>query len=149
MAGGIIITMDMPATSDVGALHRLHRGCFACGADNPRGLQLEFRVQADGRAVADWQPRAEWTSYAGRVHGGVIATLLDCAMVHALFARRVAGLTAEFTIRYPHPMNASQPVRLCAWVESQCRALYLCRAEARQHGQVVAHAAAKFLTAKG
>ena len=64
-----------------------HRECFACGIGQGGGLRLHFEVGADGLAHAIWVPEAVFRSYSDRVHGGVVATLLDSAMVHALFAR--------------------------------------------------------------
>jgi acyl-coenzyme A thioesterase PaaI-like protein len=122
-----------------------HLECFACGVCHGTGLHLHFEVGADGVALAVWQPSPVFRSYPDRVHGGVIATLLDSSMVHALFARGVAGVTAEMTIRYLGSVNVADPVRVTGWVESCRMGIHLCRAEVRQSGRLVVRASAKFM----
>jgi len=122
-----------------------HRDCFACGIGNPLGLKLHFDVDDDGTAAADWSPTAVYSSYPDRVHGGIIATLLDSAMVHALFATGVAGVTVESTIRYRKKMKLHQPVHITGWVNSVRHGLYLCKAEIRQENQRIVWNQAKFM----
>ncbi len=82
-------TMDTTAaTTEKNALKELHRDCFACGVRNHSGLNLHFDVGADGVATAVWLPSPAFQSYPDRAHGGVIATLLDSAIVHVLFKSR-------------------------------------------------------------
>jgi acyl-coenzyme A thioesterase PaaI-like protein len=102
-------------------------------------------VGPDGVARAAWNPSEEFKSYADRVHGGVIATLMDSAMVHALFARDVAGVTAELVIRYHHEVAFRESVHVTGWVESSRRGVFYCRAEVRQMDRLAAHATAKFM----
>lgn len=142
----ITTTMDTTAaTTEKDALEKLHRDCFACGVCNHSGLNLHFDVGADGVATAAWQPSAAFRSYPDRVHGGVIATLLDSAIVHALFARGVAGVTAELTIRYLQSVNVTAPVRVTGWVESNRHGVFLCSAEVQQAGSLAVRATAKFM----
>lgn len=121
-----------------------HRYCFACGVSNTQGLSLHFEVDAQGVARAVWQPSSRFESYPGRVHGGVVATLLDSAMVHALFARGIKGVTAEMTIRYLKPVPLSQPIEVCGIVNSSRHGLHQCTAEVRQDASLVVRASAKF-----
>ena len=122
-----------------------HRECFACGIGQGGGLRLHFEVGADGLARAIWVPEAVFRSYPDRVHGGVVATLLDSAMVHALFARGAAGVTAELTIRYRHPVLLAGEVEVRGWVDGERHGIFLCGAEARQGGRLAVRAAAKFV----
>ena len=122
-----------------------HRECFACGAYNGVGLRLHFEVSGDGVAMARWKPTAAFRSYPDRVHGGVIATLLDSSIVHALFAQGIAGVTAEMTVRYLRGMNVVDEVCVRGWVESTRHGIHFCRAEARQAESLVVKAAAKFM----
>lgn len=126
--------------------HESHHACFACGVSGQRGLRLHFEVGGDGVAAAEWVPKHEFRSYPDRVHGGVVATLLDSAMVHALFARGITGVTAEITIRYLQAVSPDAPVRITGWVEGEPGRLHRCRAEVHQHGVMVVRASAKFLT---
>ena len=122
-----------------------HAHCFACGAANPHGLRLQFDADTDGSVWAQWMPGDGFRSYPDRVHGGVLATMLDSAMVHALFARGIAGVTAEMTIRYPSRANGIEPLLITAGVDSERHGVYFCHAEIRQAGIPVARATAKFM----
>ena len=122
-----------------------HRECFACGIGQGGGLRLHFQIGSDGVARAAWSPQAVFRSYPDRVHGGVVATLLDSAMVHALFAKGVAGVTAELTIRYRHPVVLEGDVEIRGWVESERHGIFLCAAEVRQGGHLAVGARAKFV----
>ena len=50
--------------------------CFACGKDNPSGLHMRFEID-DDKCTAYFTPRREHQSYPGRMHGGLVAVLLD------------------------------------------------------------------------
>lgn len=127
-------------------LDALHHDCFACGIGNQHGLNLHFEVGEDGVARANWQPSGAFRSYPDRVHGGVIATLLDSAIVHALFARGVAGVTAELTIRYQRSVNISDKIQVHAWIDSARRGIYFCRAEVFQSDFLAVRCSAKFMS---
>ena len=140
-----MVMMNTIAITETAGLAGLHHDCFACGADNHDGLQLHFEVDANGVAAAAWQPSPVFRSYADRVHGGVIASLLDSAMVHALFARHIAGVTAELTIRYLQSVNLLEPDHVRGWVECERHGVYFCRAEVDQAGALAVRGSAKFL----
>jgi acyl-coenzyme A thioesterase PaaI-like protein len=125
---------------------REHGACFACGTASANGLGLSFRLSPDGMAVfADWLPPHWAVSYGGTVHGGLVATVLDSAMVHALFARGCSARTADLHLRYRHPVQPSAPCRIEARLVSQrCGALQL-DATLHQAGRLCARAAATFM----
>jgi len=135
----------MKATTEAPTLKDSHCDCFACGVGNGKGLNLHFNTDREGVASAIWLPAGAFQSYPDRVHGGVIATLLDSAMVHALFAEGVSGVTAELTIRYLKSVNIFDPVQVSGWVEEFRHGIHFCRAEVRQTGVLAVRASAKFL----
>jgi hypothetical protein len=53
--------------------------CFVCGARNPVGLKLDFRV-VDGRVETVFVPAPEHQGFAGIIHGGLVGLVLDEAM---------------------------------------------------------------------
>jgi len=128
-----------------GTLKDLHHECFACGIGNHAGLNLHFHLDHDGIANAVWKPSPAFRSYPDRVHGGVIATVLDSSIVHALFAKGVAGVTAELTIRYLHSVTITEPIHVRGWVESHRHGMYRCLAEVHQAGVLAVRASAKFM----
>lgn len=126
-----------------------HRQCFACGTRNHVGLKLHFEIDRSGAASGLWKPDATFRSYPDRIHGGVLATLMDSAIVHALFARRIIGVTAELTIRYLHSVNITDEVLIRGWVAGSRHRMYECRAEVHQLGALAVRASAKFMEMPG
>jgi acyl-coenzyme A thioesterase PaaI-like protein len=125
--------------------HPSHDHCFACGRLHPHGLGLRFTADAIGGVCAIWQPTATHQSYPGRLHGGITSTLLDCAMVHALFLQSITGVTAEIQIRYYQAVNLNDPLRIVGRVVSHRHSLYFCEAEVFQQSVLAARAMAKFM----
>ena len=77
-----------------------HPTCFACGSSNGHGLQMKFkRGQNGSTCTVSIAPRFQ--SYEGVVHGGIVATLLDAAMIHTLKGDRDKDpLTCRLEIRF-------------------------------------------------
>lgn len=142
--------MPLPATAATEArrqaAHRAHHAqCFACGEQATGGLALDFRVQDDGSVAATWHCPVTFRSYDGILHGGLISTLLDSAMVHALFARELVGRTAELNVRYLHPVITDVTVIVTAQLVRRVGPLCLLEAQLAQRELVRARAAAKFM----
>ncbi len=123
-----------------------HGRCAVCGHVNGDTPRLRFAVAADGSVQATFQPDHAYEGYAGILHGGVIATLLDAAMTNCLFAHGRCGLTAELNVRFRHPVRTGRRTIIRAWVERDAAPLFVLRAEASQDGQRRATATGKFLT---
>lgn len=128
---------------------REHPGCFACGEPAAGGLGLRFHVTSDGGVAAGWACPPGGESYPGIVHGGLVATLLDAAMVHALFARGITARTGELQVRYHHAVRTAEPVNVTARPGASHGPLYRLEAEVRQHGVLCATARAKFMAITG
>ena len=124
---------------------REHQACFACRPVGQGGLGLVFTVQADGAVVADWAPPPGVESFAGIVHGGLLATALDSAMVHCLFARDIVARTGELNVRYRRSVRSGAPVLVTARLRESFAPLHYLEAEIRQDGSVCAQARAKFM----
>ena len=75
----------------------------------------------------------------------MIATLLDSVIIHALFARDVAGVTAEMTIRDLKSVTLIEPVQVTGRVVSGRHGVLLCHAELYQNETIAACASAKFM----
>ncbi len=71
-----------------------YSGCFVCGDLNECGLRAGFYY--DGRqAVAEVEVGRRFEGYRGICHGGIIAALLDEAMIKAILAIDRYAVTAE------------------------------------------------------
>jgi uncharacterized protein (TIGR00369 family) len=77
--------------------------CYVCGHRNPLGLNVRFQV--DGETVTTrYRPDPMHAGYPGRLHGGIIAALLDETMGWApcvLTGRFCVAI--ELTVRYLKP----------------------------------------------
>ncbi|MPZ98177.1 MAG: PaaI family thioesterase [Dehalococcoidia bacterium] len=88
--------------------------CFACGRQNPLGLQLRFDRDAEG-VVARYEPRREDQGFPGVMHGGVATALLDESMAWAMYAAGLAlGLTAKMEMRFRRPVPLDAPLTVRA-----------------------------------
>lgn len=123
---------------------RLHENCFACGENNPDGLRLKFTADSEGKVSSEFVIARQYQGYDNMTHGGIIATILDCAMVHCLFARGVSAVTVEMNIRYRHPVETGVTTQAGAWLESQSHGMFCLKANISQNGQVKATAQARF-----
>ena len=139
--------LPAPHADTLVALHdREHPACFACGQSSDGGLGLVFTVSPDTQTVtAEWCAPAWAISYAGTVHGGLIATVLDSAMVHALFARGCEARTASLTIRYRHPVRTASVCAVNARLLHTRAPLFQLEATLHQDGHLCASASAIFM----
>jgi acyl-coenzyme A thioesterase PaaI-like protein len=84
------------------------RMCFVCGLENPAGLHAHFYQLDEYTCLGRFLPAPHHQGYPGRVHGGIVAAMLDETMGRAIWSDQTAwGVTAELTIRYkvPTPMG--------------------------------------------
>lgn len=124
---------------------REHTACFACRPVSAGGLGLEFHLQADESVSAFWTCSPGGQSYAGIVHGGLLATALDSAMVHALFARGIIARTGELNLRYRRSVVTERLMTVRGWLRSTYGPLFRLEADIIQNGVVCVHAHAKFM----
>ena len=84
--------------------------CFVCGQENALGLRLRFRKDAPAlEAEADLRFPAHLQGWQDTVHGGLLATVLDEAMVQAAMAGGITCVTAEITVKYRKPALTGIP----------------------------------------
>lgn len=82
--------------------------CYVCGHANPMGLNVRFRV-VDGAVTTRFRPHPLHAGYPGRLHGGVMAALLDETMGWApcVLAGRFC-LAVELNVRYVRSPSPDQ-----------------------------------------
>ncbi|OGK08381.1 MAG: hypothetical protein A2Y63_01215 [Candidatus Riflebacteria bacterium RBG_13_59_9] len=84
--------------------------CFACGTQNPLGLHLRFTREEDG-ICARFLPGPHLQGFAGILHGGVAATVLDDVMNNLV--SRIHGclvITATLEMRFRKPVPVEKPL---------------------------------------
>lgn len=122
-----------------------HPACVACRPRSEGGLGLRFEMQPDGSLLASFECHFDYRSYPDRVHGGVVALLLDAAMSHCLFGRGIAGITGRLNIGFRAPLRIGGRAEIRTFVADQTENLYRVRAEITQDGELKAQADGKFL----
>jgi uncharacterized protein (TIGR00369 family) len=120
--------------------------CFACGTTNPIGLGLRIEL-GERRASATWVPRPDDVGWSDRVHGGLLATVLDEVMAWAPSSDDAWAVTASFAVRYHRPVSPGEELRAEGWVESRRRRIYEVRGEVRSGEGLVAEATGTYLGA--
>ena len=82
------------------------RVCFVCGEKNPFGMKLRLRTDPErGESASEVTFAEHFQGWAGIVHGGLVATVLDEAMIYAAGAKGFKCVTGEMTVRYVHPAS--------------------------------------------
>lgn len=123
-------------------------GCIVCGPQNAHGLHLSLFVDTETNLVkTEFTPEAPTIGFQGIVHGGVIATVLDEAMVWAAtwIGRRFC-LCAELITRYRYPLNVGQTVIAEAKVDFHAPRLIQTSAKLSDtSGQLLSTASAKYI----
>ncbi|PYJ82669.1 MAG: thioesterase [Verrucomicrobia bacterium] len=127
------------------------KSCFVCGLNNPLGLKLDF--ETDGRIVrARFVPRTEHVGFRETVHGGLISTVLDEAMVWVIGVRtKRFSYCAELNVRFVQPARPNEELQVIAeLVANRRNKLFEAKAELRNpRAEVHASATGKYLPIKG
>jgi len=126
------------------------KSCFVCGLNNPLGLKLDF--ETDGQIVrARFTPRPEHVGFRETVHGGIISTVLDEAMVWAIGVRTQRfAYCAELNVRFLQPARPHEELMVVAeLVDNRRNKLFQAKAELQNpRGAVHAAATGKYLPIK-
>ena len=116
--------------------------CFACGKANPIGLKLDFRFEGD-EYVTDFKVKPEYQGWAGIVHGGLLATVLDETMARLLWEKELNAITGRLNVRYHDRLSVGESVTVRARITKRRPPLIETSAEAsKAGGTVVAEASA-------
>lgn len=90
--------------------------CFACGPNNPFGLQMTF--YKDENTILSWPnvPR-QLCGWQNILHGGIISTILDEVMswaAHHLIKKLI--LTRSITVDFLQPLYVETDIRAEGWI---------------------------------
>ena len=121
--------------------------CFACGGTNPIGMRLKIEI-GHGVARTKWVASEDFVGWSDKIHGGIIATLLDEVMAWAPSSDDAWAVTAEMTIRYRSPATPGEELGAIGRVVGQRRRIYDVRGEVRgADGRVIAEGSGRYLGA--
>jgi uncharacterized protein (TIGR00369 family) len=127
---------------------RAHRNfCFACGKDNPHGMQLKFLLDDDGKHfICHFRLSNRFWGPPKHAHGGIIATILDEAMGKVNKLHHVMAVTSKMTVDYLKPVPLGKPLVAVGWEKSVRGRRHINLAEIRNPaGQVLARSQATFI----
>lgn len=138
---------DIPSQARLEQMRaRHHPHCLASRPVGAGGLGLVCRIDLEEGLVADWSCPPGCEGYPGIVHGGVISTLMDSAMIQLLFALGIQARTGSLTLRMREPVTPDAPVRLVARLDDSHPPLYRAHAELWQGAAMRARAQGKFMS---
>ncbi len=143
--------ISLPASTVPGDpdVRSIHEGCFVCGQKNPLGLRAVFVSEGDGSVLARVRCEPLWAGYPGSLHGGITTSLLDGAMVHCLFARGVAAVTARMSVDFHGPVLLTEELTVSAMILSEKSGIYKLEGELLQAGRVRVTARGTFVQMRG
>ena len=120
--------------------------CFACGKANPIGLKLEFD-RTDEECSTTFVPQREHQSYDGRMHGGLISTLLDEVMGNYLYITTgKPAYTAKIEVRFRQPVKKKKKIKAVARLKRKKGRLVEMTAQIiKEDGVLAAEAEAKMM----
>lgn len=82
--------------------------CIICGLDNEYGLRAPFYNMEDGSVMTLFRYRSGHQSYPERVHGGMIAAMLDEMGLRALWTNKAEentfGVTFSLETKFRKPV---------------------------------------------
>jgi|TARA_B100001971_G_C18153299_1_gene517083 uncharacterized protein (TIGR00369 family) len=114
--------------------------CFACGKKNDIGLKLDSKIEG-GVFTAVFVPKKEHQGYENIIHGGIISTLLDEAMVNLAFRIGLNAVTAHFEVDFKKPAFVGEKLVIKGEILEKGERKVHARSEVRKEdGMLVAEA---------
>ena len=103
----------------------------------------------DGASVCELEVPPRFQSWAGMIHGGVVALMLDEAVGWAAWHAGHPGLTGRLEVKFRQPLRIGDRVRVSGRVEGVRRTLVYTSAmiERLEDGALVAEATATLMAA--
>lgn len=103
--------------------------CFACGADNPIGLKIDFHFDGE-TCTAEFTPGPNHVGWADTVHGGIIYSALDDVTANVLYRQGRKAHTARCEVRYRRELGVGETIRLRGFIVKEKGRLVVLRGEA-------------------
>ena len=85
--------------------------CFVCGQENSIGLKLDFKTEGR-KTTAVFTPRKEHQGYKNIVHGGILSTALDEAMVRLGYQIGLNTVSVHIEVDFRKPAYVNETLTL-------------------------------------
>lgn len=146
--GGIAASADAglaAAQSRLDAMCRsFHPHCVVCGGHHPFGLKVHYRVTGEHTVEGCFDCSPDYQGYLQVLHGGIVSSLLDGAMVSCLLAKGLEAYTVDLRVRYKAAVRTGVPATIRGqWMKAE-GPFHLLEATLEQDGKACARARAKF-----
>src|SRR5918992_1456275 len=106
------------------------------------------RTNGAPRSTTSWTVGDDYVGWSDKVHGGIVATLLDEVMAWAPSSFDSWAVTAEMTVRFRSPALPGERLEATARVTQRRRRIYEVHGEVRgADGRVVAEGSGRYLGA--
>jgi uncharacterized protein (TIGR00369 family) len=110
-------------------------------------MRLRIDLGSD-EARAEWTVGEDFVGWSEKVHGGIIATLLDEVMAWAPSSSDAWAVTAEMSVRFRSPAAPGDRLTARGWVTQRRRRIYDVAGEVRaDDGRLVAEGTGRYLGA--
>ena len=120
--------------------------CYVCGKKNPAGLAVDFSIDVEERSIsAVFTPTDIHQGYEGIVHGGILSSLLDEAMVKLAFNLGMPAVTAEIIVTFKSPAAPGVELFITGNIKQEAKKLILAEARIERGPVVIAEAKGKLL----
>ena len=133
------MTLELPHTPN----------CLVCGRSNPHGLHLSLHVDpATGIVTTRLTPTRDHIGFEGIIHGGILATVLDEAMVWAAtWSGKRFCVCGELSIRYKQSAVVGETIIVTAAIDQARKKLITTTGEVRRatDNALLATATAKYV----
>ena len=119
--------------------------CFVCGDENAAGVQARFLPGAAGEVRAEFTAAPQHRGYPDRLHGGILASVLDETLGRAVALNGHWTYTARLEVRYRQAVPLGARVEVVARQVHDRGRFVQAEGEARlSDGQVIAEASGLF-----
>ena len=123
--------------------------CLVCGLENELGLYTSFYELENGELLAIFKPREEHQSYPGRLHGGIVSTILDETIGRAIMIadhEAFWGVTVEITVRFKKPVPLDEELRVIGRITKDSKRMFEGTGEVMlSDGSIAAEAHGKYM----
>jgi len=130
------------------SIAEVHNNCIFCGDRNPLSSALVFQTLNDDSVTAELQGRSFMQGYQGVLHGGFVSALLEEAMVHVLFQKKIKGYPINLNVAYFRTIPSNANLTLKAKLEGEGPMIYKLSAELFLNNKLVANGRSDFANIK-
>lgn len=102
--------------------------CFACGSLNPIGLRMEVSFR-DNKAISRLALKREFQGWSDIVHGGMLATILDEIMAHAVIHYVGQAVTTSLQVTFRAPLHVGEAFEAVGYVSEKKRRAALAKGD--------------------